>query len=149
MEESPRHGTTARLNYDEETYTEQRGKLRGNGHGVFLTPARRCGGTASVQNGDAEAEFRWNRGGADSARRSLHTKILVRAGTKSWEESSTEFLAPRRSGGVGSRWRRCRGTPVAWRCRGGFRSELQEGAARRLRRRGPRGTSVCGPGDVA
>ena len=122
----------ARLTYDEETYTEQRGEHRGKGHDVFLTPARSCGGAASVRNSDAEAEFRWNRGGADSARRNLHAKILMHAGMKSWKESPTESLASRRSGGVGSRWRRCRGTPVARRCRGGFRSELQDAMAARV-----------------
>ena len=65
------------------------------------------------------------RGGGDAAERQLHSG----AGAASAPSSRTRWQL-----GFEGRW-------------GGL--GFQEGAARCLRRRGPRGTSACGPGDVA
>ena len=69
---APRHATAAQSNYDEETYTEQRGKRKGNGHGVFLTSARSCGGVQKTRIGGAEVESRRRRGGLTAL---LHEKF--------------------------------------------------------------------------
>jgi len=58
--------------------------------------------------GGAAAEIRRCRRGSTG----LALGVLVRAGLMSWKESAMEVLDPRQSGGVGSQWRRCCGTPV-------------------------------------
>ena len=62
----------AQSNSDEENYMEQRGKRRGNGHDMFLTSARSCGGVQKSRIGGAEVESRRRRGGLTAL---LHEKF--------------------------------------------------------------------------